>query len=319
MLLTLAAARQRLWAYGPDKVPYPGTSAQQGNFDAALNDVIEEFLINGKWRNTMRKVRIPIYDGMITLPRELQSCSGVKLIPFSDNERCQFPLLIYDQFHEFHHGATPACDCTGAVYPESQLAQTFIIPDEGFTLRAVSTETRGTLTFIGGTDAADAEYFDQVTLSITNGTLDTTRVWNALPRIQKSTTNVSVSLYAVNSGTATLIAIYAPGETVPAYMRYTVASPPTDAPACFALCKLAFVPVVADTDIVYPGVVRALKSGLLAVERETARERDAARELWAEAIMALDNDRKQLDGETYTEFHVRDGASFADFYGANQP
>ena len=68
-LLTLAAARQKLWPYGPDKVPYPGSAVQQANFDSALNQVVEEFLIRGKWRNTMRKVLIPIYDGNITLPR----------------------------------------------------------------------------------------------------------------------------------------------------------------------------------------------------------------------------------------------------------
>lgn len=312
-LLTLATARQKLWKYGPNKVPYPGTSAQQGDFDDALNQVIEEFLIRGKWRNTMRKVQIPIYNGNITLPRELQSCSGVKLIPFGVTPvNWQLPLVVYDQFHEFHHGPTPAVDCSGAVFPDTQMAQTFIVPTPGFTLRCVSTETRGVMTFIGGTDAADAEYFDQITLTIINGTTDTTRVFNTLPRIQKPLTNVKVSLYAVNAGVATLIAIYAPGETIPAYTRYAVANPPSNAPACYALCKLAFVEVAADNDIVYPGVIRALKNGLLAIEREDARERDAANELWALAVQALDNDRRELDGETLTEFNVQHGAGFAD-------
>lgn len=319
MLLTLAAARQKLWAYGPNKVPYPGSPVQQGNFNEALNDVVEQFLVSGKWRNTMRKVRIPIFAGKITLPRELQSCLGVKLIVQSEDERCQRPLLIYDAFHEFHNGPTPECECSGGAFPDGSQVQTFIVPDEGFTLRAVSTETRGTLTFIGGTDAADVEYFDQVTLSITNGTVTTSRVWNSLPRIQKSNTNVSVSLYAVNGATATLIAIYAPGETLPGYTRYTVAAANTTAPACWALCKLAFFPVSVDTDVVYPGVVRALKLGLLAVERETAREQKAANDLWAQAIGVLDNDRRELDGETFTEFHVAPNAGFSDFWGASIP
>lgn len=311
-LLTLAAARQALWSVGPAKTPYPGTQGQRDEFDAALNEVIEEFLINGKWRNTMRKVRIPIYSGKITLPRELQSCSGVKLIPFGTDIHWQQPLLVYGQFHEFHHGPTPDWDCTGAIYPDSQLAQTFIMPAAGFTLRAVSTETRGTITLLGGTDASGNEYFDSTTMAITNGTVNNARVYTDLPRIQKTPTNVSVSLYSVSSGVATLIAIYAPGETVPAYTRYTVSSPPSTAPACWALCKLAFNPVTVDTDIVYPGVVRALKSGFLAIERETARETQEADRLWAKAVMALDNDRKQLDGETFTEFHVMDGTSFCD-------
>jgi len=311
-LLTLAAARQTLWQYGPDKVPYPGTAAQQARFDAALNQVIQKFQNSGKPRHTMRKVVIPIFDGNITLPRELQSCVGVKLIPYGTNPRWYRPLAIYNNFHEFHHGPVPNFTCDQAAFPSSQLAQTFRDPAAGFTLRCKSTETRGSITLIGGTDSADAQWFDQTTLSITNGTSDSARVYNTLPRIQKSVTNVGVSLYSVISGVETLLAIYAPGETVPAYTRYSVTNPTDNAPSCLALCKLAFVPVVVDTDIVYPGVVTALISGLLAVERQAARERDAARELWAEAIEELDNDRQQLDGDAeVSEILVQAGQGFA--------
>lgn len=311
MLLTLAAARQALWDYGPAKVSYPGTQGQRDDFDKWLNQVIQKFQNSGKPRSTMRKVLIPIYDGNITLPRELQSCSGVKLIPYGTNPRWYRPLAIYSQFHEFHHGPTPDWCCEGGAFPDSELCQTFRVPATGFTLRVKSTETRGSLTLLGGTDATGAEYFDSTTLAITNGTSNNARAYNSLPRIIKSLTNVSVSLYSVISGTETLIAIYAPSETVPAYTRYQVTFATDNSPSCLALCKLAFVKVVLDTDIVYPGVETALITGLLAVERQVAREADAANKLWAQAIDELDKDRQQLDGDAeQTEFHAAAGSGF---------
>lgn len=311
-LLTLAAAREALWKYGSEQ-PYPGTATQRDEFDAKLNQVIEELLLRCKPRHTMRRVRIPIYDGNITLPRHLLSCSGVKLLANDEDECCGSPLLIYSAFHEFFHGACPACDCDGAAYPVNQLAQTFRDPEAGFTLRTKGTEAGGNILLIGGTDAADLEYFDTVNLPITNGTSNHARVFNSLPQIQKPETVSKVELYSVIAGVETLIAIYAPGDEVPAYHRYTVTSTDSDAPACFALCKLAFVPVSADTDIVYPGVIRALKNGLKAVAREDKEEPEAAEKWWTKAANAVDLDRQQLDGDAnFTEFHVLPGVGFGD-------
>lgn len=311
-LVTLADARLKLWKYGSDQ-PYTGrTQAQEDEFDAKLNQVIEELLLRGKWRNTMRRVRIPIFDGNITLPRYLQSCSGVKLLAVDEDECCGSPLLIYSSFHEFFHGPCPACDCDGAAHPSSQLAQTFRDPEPGFTLRSKSTVADDAIKLIGGTDADDNEYFDSVDLAIINGTSNQARVYNTLPMIQKPVTTAKVELYSVIAGTETLIAVYAPGETVPAYTRYTVTTEDSDAPACIAQCKLAFVPVVEDSDIIYPGVIHALKAGLKAVQREDKEEPEQAAKWWAQAQDALDNDRQQLDGDTFTEFHVRRGVNFGD-------
>lgn len=309
-LLTLAAARLALWRYGSDQ-PYPGTATQLAEFDAKLNQVIEELLLRCKPRHTMRRVRIPIYDGHITLPRHLLSCSGVKLLANDEDECCGSPLLIYSAFHEFFHGPCPACACESAAHPVSQLAQTFRDPEPGFTLRTKGTETGGNIQLVGGTDASDLEYFDTVQLAITNGTSNQARVFNTLPQIQKPETENKVELYSVISGAETLIAIYGPGETVPAYTRYTVTTEDSTAPACLAQCKLAFVPVSADTDIVYPGVIRALKSGLKAVAREDKEEPEQAAKWWAQAQEALDLDRQQLDGDAaVTEFRVLDNVSF---------
>lgn len=313
-LLTLDAAREALWKYGSEQ-PYPGTATQRDEFDAKLNQVIEELLLRCKPRHTMRRVRIPIYDGNITLPRHMLSCSGVKLLANDEDECCGSPLLIYSAFHEFFHGACPACDCDGAAYPVNQLAQTFRDPDGTFKLRVKATEAGGNLLLIGGVDGSSNELFATVNLAITNGTTTTTQTYTALPQIQKPETDAKVELYSVDNTTAveTLIAIYAPGEEVPAYHRYTVTSTDSDAPACFALCKLAFVPVSADTDIVYPGVIRALKAGLKAVAREDKEEPEAAAKWWKQAQEALDLDRQQLDGDAnFTEFHVLPGVGFGD-------
>lgn len=312
-LLTLAAAREKLWKTANIGTTYPGSATDRATFDGMLNEVIQTFIIHGKPRHTMRKVRIPIFDGNITLPRYLDSCSGVKLLAVDEDECCGSPLLIYSAFHEFFHGPCPACACEGAAYPATQLAQTFRDPEPGFTLRSKGTETGGNIQLVGGTDASDGEYFDTVQLAITNGTSNQARVFNTLPQIQKPETDNKVELYSVIAGAETLIAVYGPGETVPAYTRYTVTSEDSDAPACLAQCKLAFVPVSADTDIVYPGIIPALKNGLKAVLRENAEEHDQAQKWWTKGVNLLDLDRQQLDGDAaIPEFRVRDGVGFGD-------
>lgn len=312
-LLTLLTVRTDLWTYG-STVPFStATTQQKADFDAKLNLVLEKLLLEMEPRHTIRRVVVPIYDSTITLPRTLLSCSGVKLIPNGTNVVWQQPLRIYGNNHEFHNGPIPADDCTGAVYPTNQLAQTFRTPSAAFKLRVKATEAGGNMSLIGGTDSSSTELFAIVTLAITNGTTTTTQVYNTLPQIQKPVTTNKVELYSVDNVTAaeTLIAVYAPGETVPAYMQYTVSNP-SDSPSCLAKCKLAFVKVVADTDIVYPGLYSALRLGLKALNREENEQPEAADQWWKRAVDAMDKDRIQIDGEAFPEFAVEPNIAFGD-------
>lgn len=106
MLLNLATVRETLWAYGNQTVPYVSASASQKTVvDGRINQVVERFLQEMKPRNTLRRVNVPIINGMITLPRNLETALGVKLV--TENNCACSPLLIYSRFHEFAHPGAP--------------------------------------------------------------------------------------------------------------------------------------------------------------------------------------------------------------------
>lgn len=296
-LLTLAKVREKLWNFCDFSTPYSvATADQKADADFRINQVIERFLTDGKYRNTLRRITLPIYDGYITLPRELGTILGIKLI--SDSSAC-YVSQIYSKFHEFAHQVGMCCG-TGT-YPISETAQTFITPESSFTLRVKSTVTAGTISFYGGWDVDGNEFFGADTVNITNGTANGTRTYGSMPPtggIQKTVTTVPVELYSVDSnGTETLIAVYAPSEEVPAYKKYKVPEH-TQFNSAIVFGKLAYVPAIQDSDIIIPGVWGALRMGLKALKDEETDEDQHALENWDTAYRILNSDVTELEGDS---------------------
>lgn len=215
-----------------------------------------------------KKLTLAVYDNTLTIPRGFDTCHKV--------ESCGGSFPLYSQFHRFA-GYGLSCDsvypihyCAGGLKLIDENAQTFRIPTGTFTLRAVATEISAEgLTFIGGFDQNSAELFGDITLALVNGTANGSQQYTQLPQIQKAVTTNAVSLYAVDTTTAvaTLIAVFAPGETIPVYRKYAIAgacSSTTDTPLVSAICKLSFVPAISANDIVVPSHIGALRLGLMA-------------------------------------------------------
>jgi hypothetical protein len=295
-LITLSQARSTLWSFGSPVAYASATSPQKLEWDGKLNRVLERLVGRCKPRHTLRRVNIPIYNGMVTLPRYFGAVYGMRVIEGC----CSYPLLIYTRFYEAFASGSGCDSCDGGAIPATDIAQTFKVPSAGFRLRTKvpgSSGPEGAMALIGGRDESWNELFDSVSLTMTNSTETTTRIWNALPQIQKVATTHAVELYAVDSANAeTLIAIYAPGETVPAYPRYLVPSAGC-ATMVQALCKLAFVPVVADTDVVYPSNYGALEKGMAALDRDSKADYQLGDALWNQALEILDEDRREFDGD----------------------
>ncbi len=269
-MFTLGTARPILWQYASNVAYADATDDDLLSFDSKLAQVLERFFNLGTWRAMWKRPLLTIYGNTLTLPRGFDTCHGVE-------NSCGYPMPIYSRFHEFvAHGPcflenTSATSCR---YPSigliDEAAQTFIAPTGTFTLRAVATEvlTDG-LNFNGGFDQDGNELFGSITLDLANGTSETTQQFTILPTITKLVTSDAVSLYSVDTTTsdATLIAVYAPGETVPAYRQYIV-NGANDSDVVRAQCKLSFVLPNADTDVIVPSNLGALKLGLMSIQFE---------------------------------------------------
>ena len=306
-LFSLLYVREKLWTYAHGQVPYSqATPTQKAIADFRINQVVERYLTSGKYRGTLRRILIPIHGEYITLPRELGTILGVQLITDSG---CCCISQIYTKFHEFAH---PFCGCcSGGTISVSETAQTFITPTAPFFLRVKSTVTAGTITFYGGWDTDDEQYYDSVSLNITNGTQTTSRQWNALPPtggIQKTVTTVPCELYSVDSsGTETLIAVYAPYEEIPNYKKYKIPNWNSQFTSALVLGKLGFVPAVLDSDIVIPSNLGALKIGLKALTEEDTDEDRSAQENWNSGIALLNDELDEAEGDNeFPVFKVSD-------------
>lgn len=265
--------------------------------------VVERFFTLGTWRNMWRRLDLAIYDCRLTIPRGFDTCRQVAICNGSS-------APIYSQFHRFAaYGVSvdPVLDGGNWVAGLRLLdenAQTFRIPSGTFTLRAVASEVSAEgFTFVDGFDADGNEIFGETTLAFVDGTSDGTQQYTKLPHIQKAITTSPVRLYAVDvdSGEATLIASYAPGETIPSYRQYSAAGfvsgnpTATDSPTVVsAICKLGFAPSVSANDLVIPSLVGALKLGLQALSYEDRTDPKNSEIYWKNAVGLLDAELQEL-------------------------
>lgn len=325
MLLTLNDVRRQLWQFYPCSASSVQVDWQDATYEhqqfwlGGLNRVLEYFYGHGEWKNMYYRVPLTIQGTTLTLPRNYGNCVGC-----APATGPTFP--IYSRFHEFSAWGTALANVTTypsinrGLIPLGDTAQTFKVPTGTFYLRAVATEvmTEG-LTFLGGTDGSDNEIFAPVTLDLASGTTTTSQAYNSLPLIEKKVTQNAVKLYSVDttSAVATLIATYAPGETIPSYKQFSVPSA-TDQDVVTALCTLQYVPVVADTDLVVPSNTNAIALGLQALTYRDFRNDPERAALYMGpnklgtddigkfegAIDILDSDRQQADAGEVPLFNM---------------
>lgn len=264
----------------------------------------------GRWSNCWVRVSaIPIYNNTITVPRRFATCAGVNL--------CAGPRPVYSRFWAFTVSQR-SVQCSNGVTPINDQAQTFIDPDGTYYLRiksSVAGDNTKLVTLFGGLDSTGVELFDSVTLTITAGSPATTaRSFTSLPRISKVLTTGQVDLYSVDTTSAveTLIATYAPYETLPGYKQYEIENIGNETSAD-CLCDLAYVPAINDTDLITPGVLGGLKHGLKALAYEDTSD-DRQDQEWARSEKTLDDARDSGDGFTIPTFRFDENFGAGSIY-----
>jgi len=304
-VLTLGTCRKALWNYA-SSVPYSTASmADVASFDSKLAQVVERFFTVGTWKSMWYRLTLSVYDNTLTIPRGFDTCRYV--------EACAGPVPMYSQFHRFAGfgiAFDPVFTNPSGLKLIDENAQTFRIPIGTYRLRAVATEAADPgMSFTGGFDADGNEIFATENLVLVNGSSNATTIYTGLPYIKKVPTANSVLLYSVDttSTIATLIASYAPGETIPEYRQYAggcITSTTDDPPTVNAICKIAFVPAITANDLVIPGLIGALKLGLMSIQFEDKVDPTNADTYMNRAIALLDSELKELDMGEQPAFFV---------------
>lgn len=281
------------------------------NFISDLNKVVARYYDEGVFKSLARKI---VYDngtstGIINLPRRCEALLGISC----ENGN---PLPVYGQFHEWKELSI------GYVEPDEMSMVGVIDMGPGFpTTVDIATEGTIRIQILSSSDAnkkvrlfgtgivngtAKSRVFDSsgndgLLLTTANPTADTTQTFDTLTDVQLPSNMVGrMRIYVVNSGTATLLSEYEPGEIRPSYRRYKTGVTQND--AIIAFCKLKFVPYRSDNDMVDLAHLGALQYGFQALTKEIASDFEEAATIWALGVQLLQKQLKSFRGAAKPRF-----------------
>jgi hypothetical protein len=267
-----------------------------------INEVSERLLNNGSWKGTIIKLTFDNSNGYITLPYNYASVVAMTY------DRC--PVApVFTQFHKYIENGPGEIDETKA-WPgilidlgDGFVTQTDISSgDEGQLRIYSSANDNGVAVRLYGIDENDALIFDdegnegeEVILS--SPSVLTTKTYKSVTGFTKppTTAKVRINVVPATSGNSPYqIAEYLPSETRPCYKRYQTGVI-TDKTVRM-LCRRRFVPMIADTDWVYPGNLSALRAGVASWLFENNSDMDSADRSFARALAFLNDEAKTFRG-----------------------
>lgn len=272
-MMTLKQGRTALWkAVKNAGDPYSPEVLE------TINLVQERFYTMGKWKGSYVEVQLTEYDGVVTLPRQCQSMlfyrqnnwpTGIKNQWFEwqkwgvgyrePDSRCNL-VESFDQGPGF-------CSFRDFSSPRKLRIKALDVDDSIIVVTFQGTDSDGRRIYTTDNQATHPINGEQVTCVA--GTGDTDFIFKRFTGFIKPVTHGYVEIWTINpddNSDETLIAVYEPGETVPDYRRYKVGNIGEN--AIWGLCKLKFVPLASEQDMIIPSNIGALKNGILALQLE---------------------------------------------------
>lgn len=294
--LTVADARAAL--YQQVDPADPATTL----FIPTLNQACERIINSGNWKNMYGQVDFYSTTGYITLHRRWEAIIGMtkvnlpigvypRMIEFMSSGPGYFDKLDVDIRDVIDQGDVCTQEYqTGAGFPQFVISN---VADVGKTVRVYGYDSNGNEVF-------DSSGVAGLQLTLANPSV-TGATSMTVTQVVKPATAGSLTFNAIIDGDTTLLSLYEPSETNPIYRRYkvgTLTSRDDGSPWFRCLCKRRFVPVVAETDLVWPDNLGALKHALIAVrlEDQGAYEEQAADQRWAKCYEILNQGLKQNRG-----------------------
>lgn len=259
------------------------------------------------WKGIDGTASFAVYNNQITLPRELQAMKKAGYV----GPQGEFQVPIRNQWYQFHLNGPGFWNPDNPRISFIQFEDlgdgycTFQLSSSEFKLKVTTdvAET-GNITFYGFDTNGNPIYTGATlgtTLDLSLAPVTGSQVFSGggLASVIKPITNGNVYLYSVDNVTAveTLIATYQPGETVPSYRRYQVVGQPNEDRQFKALCKRAYVPVIADNDTIIPDNLGALKLGLMALSCEAKQDMQQAQYFWGQSVNTLNAALAEWQGD----------------------
>ena len=267
-----------------------------------LNQACERITNSGNWKNSYGRVDFAAPTGYITLPRRWESIIGVT--------RVNYPTGVYARMIEFMTSGPGYFDDTDIdikdIIDQGDVCTQEVQENAGLIRLTISNADDAGLIcriyghFSDGTELFDSDGLAGKSLTLANPTVTgTDEIF--ITQIVKPRTKGTVTISSVTSGTPTQLSVYEPSETNPIYRRYktgTMVAREDGKPWLRCICKRRFVPAVAETDLIWPDNIGALKHALIAVrlEDQGAYEEAQADQRWAKCYEILNQGLKQNRG-----------------------
>lgn len=308
--MILSEAREALFDV---VVPHINSEDKIDEADKYINLAQERLINSGKWKDMIREVAVAAPTDFITLPPRFLSCLAVKLIKDSVSSS----ISISNRWYSYLSGgctSTPSswmasgygpvigdlgdgyCTFANSPYDEYYLKFTRSNPgDNNLGILVKGYDEDGNIIF---TDSG-GHSFDGLIVTLTAATIQTTQKFtNQLLYLRKQISQGYITLDAVDvaTGGTTRIGYYMPGETAPNYRRYLTGDVSDTHDTVGAICKLRYLPAVADSDEVIPSNLGALRNVLIALKHEKEGDKKRYHEFFMDAITLLNDETREARG-----------------------
>lgn len=269
-----------------------------------LNLACDGIIDHGQWKGLLMEINFSSSTGYITTPRRVESVLASRI--------CCNVQPIYGRYHEFSssgpnyftnlewciRGLIDQGQWPTEVYQASALPIRLTIADAddaGETVRLYGLDTNGDVIF----DSEGREGVEYTTVFPSVTTSESILLTNVVKGEFESTLTIST----VDGATVTALSTYEPTETNPLYRRYKVGTHEArddGEPVIRTLCKRRHIPLVHETDPVFPSNIRALRFAMNAckLEADGAYEVGMSDGYWASCFEELNNSLKQFRGGT---------------------
>jgi len=306
--LTVAQARQNssLWTVADP------SDQNSSLFLPLLNQASEAIINSGLWKGMYGEINFPAIEEFITLPRQWEAI-------VADHMQCYGAPPVIGRFQEFSSQGTSYFPSNQAKWCMNALVDHGWFPTERIQLSELPTR----ITILNALDAGLSgriygTYLDGLETREWFGDdgeqgipYTTSYPYVDIPQamfvrnIVLPQTRGYKTLSTVDGLTVRELSSYQPTEVNPLYRRYrakTLDVRSDGNPVLRLLCKRKFIPMVAETDYVYPSEIRALNLAMSAckLEQQGAYEVGQSQGFWSQCYQTLNDSLRQQRGNIRT-------------------